>query len=540
MKKGILAMALICALLVSFGCAQAEQNSEGEPIVDETIVVAGVAVDDGYSNTHTDMWALVRLWEETGIRLEIERVDNSVWNERKSLMFAADELPDIILGGGFTADERNMYFAAGQITSLNDMLEYMPNYRAFLSQFDPIELAKLYDSEGNMLGFIGQASEGKKALPGSRVIINQQWLDTLGLSMPRNWEELVEVLIAFRDKDPNGNGVQDEIPISGGSSTAVHVFVTESLGISNDAGGKRSDWYEDENGEMQYLITSDLYKEFLQRMHYLYAEKLIDNEIYTQSNTQFLAKGANMQVGACVAPAPFVLVGTDPENYEQYVAFGPISAEGAEPKQYFNELYGANLYVTKNNAHREATARLLDYLYTEEWASIVRGPELGSEIKGDWNGEGGWYYIDDTHTQYAFEVPEEYSSVYYWRVGDVSPMILRGGLGYTDIWMNEVMSETDTHLRAIFADTWQYTTPCFPQDYSLTQEEADAVALISGELQAYVEQMEVKFIIGELDIDTGWEDFQEHLRSIGVEEYVEVHRGAYARYLEIAESLQLE
>ena len=74
--------------------------------------------------------------------------------------------------------------------------------------------------------------------------------------------------------------------------------------------------------------------------------------------------------------------------------------------------------------------------------------------------------------------------MYYWRVGDVSPMILRGGLGYTDIWMNEVMSETDTHLRAIFADTWQYTTPCFPQDYSLTQEEADAVALISGELQA--------------------------------------------------------
>ena len=52
--------------------------------------------------------------------------------------------------------------------------------------------------------------------------------------------------------------------------------------------------------------------------------------------------------------------------------------------------------------------------------------------------------------------------------------------------------------------------------------------------------MEVKFIIGELDIDTGWEDFQEHLRSIGVEEYVEVHRGAYARYLEIAESLRLE
>ena len=107
--------------------------------------------------------------------------------------------------------------------------------------------------------------------------------------------------------------------------------------------------------------------------------------------------------------------------------------------------------------------------------------------------------------------------------------------------MNEVMSETDTpRLRAIFADTWQYTAPLPSRIIRLTQEEVDAVALISGELQAYVEQMEVKCIIGELDIDTGWEDFQEHLRSIGVEEYVEVHRGASARYLEIAENLQLE
>lgn len=155
-------------------------------------------------------------------------------------------------------------------------------------------------------------------------------------------------------------------------------------------------------------------------------------------------------------------------------------------------MYGANLYVTKANQYREVTARLLDYLYTEEWAQIIRGPQLGSEIKGDWDGKGGWYYIDDTQTKYAFEVPEEYSGVYYWRIGAVAPMALRGGLGYSETWMNEVMSDTDTHLRAIYADTWQYTVPCFPQEYSLTQEEADELALISTELKTYVDQMEVK------------------------------------------------
>ena len=368
--------------------------------------------------------------------------------------------------------------------------------------------------------------------------INQEWLDALGLDMPKTTEDFRAVLEAFVSQDPNGNGENDEIPLSGAISTAAQVFVTETLGISNNSAGTRSDWYEGEDGSMEYLMTSDLYKTYLERMHYLYAEKLLDNEIYTQSSTQFLAKGANMQIGACRTDAPFVLAGTDPEKYEQYVAFGPIAPEGGEPRQYFNEMYGANLYVTKANQYREVTARLLDYLYTEEWAQIIRGPQLGSEIKGDWDGKGGWYYIDDTQTKYAFEVPEEYSGVYYWRIGAVAPMALRGGLGYSETWMNEVMSDTDTHLRAIYADTWQYTVPCFPQEYSLTQEEADELALISTELKTYVDQMEVKFVVGEVDIDEGWDEFQAHLKSIGVEDYIRINQGAYERYLEIANNLE--
>ena len=49
--------------------------------------------------------------------------------------------------------------------------------------------------------------------------------------------------------------------------------------------------------------------------------------------------------------------------------------------------------------------------------------------------------------------------------------------------------------------------------------------------------MEVKFVIGEMDIEADWDAFQEHLKTIGVEEYVRIHQGAYARYLEIASKI---
>ncbi len=45
--------------------------------------------------------------------------------------------------------------------------------------------------------------------------MNQEWLDALGLAQPATTDELYEVLIAFRDNDPNGNGVRDEIPLAG-------------------------------------------------------------------------------------------------------------------------------------------------------------------------------------------------------------------------------------------------------------------------------------------------------------------------------------
>ena len=46
-----------------------------------------------------------------------------------------------------------------------------------------------------------------------RMYINQKWLDNLGLDMPTTTDELRDVLQAFREKDPNGNGQTDEIPL---------------------------------------------------------------------------------------------------------------------------------------------------------------------------------------------------------------------------------------------------------------------------------------------------------------------------------------
>ncbi len=45
--------------------------------------------------------------------------------------------------------------------------------------------------------------------------INVKWLKALGLEIPTTTKELYEVLKAFHDRDPNGNGIRDELPLVG-------------------------------------------------------------------------------------------------------------------------------------------------------------------------------------------------------------------------------------------------------------------------------------------------------------------------------------
>ena len=40
-------------------------------------------------------------------------------------------------------------------------------------------------------------------------MIRQDWLDNLGLDMPETFEEFKEVMRAFTEDDPDGNGVDD-------------------------------------------------------------------------------------------------------------------------------------------------------------------------------------------------------------------------------------------------------------------------------------------------------------------------------------------
>lgn len=55
-------------------------------------------------------------------------------------------------------------------------------------------------------------------------MINKTWLDKLGLKVPDTIDELYNVLKAFKERDPNGNGRLDEIPVIEVSNDLISPF----------------------------------------------------------------------------------------------------------------------------------------------------------------------------------------------------------------------------------------------------------------------------------------------------------------------------
>lgn len=131
-------------------------------------------------------------------------------------------------------------------------------------------------------------------------IIRQDWLDTLGLEAPTTKEELVEVLRAFRDGDPNGNGLKDELPTafygSGGAQgtpNQMHGFFA-MYGVPMFNSDPLWDIYD---GKLMYSALTKNARDAIEFMSELYAEGLIDPESFLNTGSDFNAKRQENRVG---------------------------------------------------------------------------------------------------------------------------------------------------------------------------------------------------------------------------------------------------
>ena len=125
---------------------------------------------------------------------------------------SGDKLPDIICTGNISVSDAYNY---GQAGALLDVSDYYKNGlavnadKAVAQHPDWNLITNITCFDGSIYGVpriqVSPSNETKYKL-----WINQTWLDKLDMELPTTTEEFKEMLIRFRDEDPNGNGEKDE------------------------------------------------------------------------------------------------------------------------------------------------------------------------------------------------------------------------------------------------------------------------------------------------------------------------------------------
>jgi putative aldouronate transport system substrate-binding protein len=134
-----------------------------------------------------------------------------------ALMVSSGDLPDIVITDDLTQEAVFQYGSGGAFIPL-DKYFASPATAPYFYQI-PEEDRKAYQqfitsADNHIYQWARYEPETWNLTP-VRLYYNQTWSDKLGIKTPTTTEELRQALIAFKARDANGNGRQDEIGISG-------------------------------------------------------------------------------------------------------------------------------------------------------------------------------------------------------------------------------------------------------------------------------------------------------------------------------------
>ena len=505
------------------------------PIVREKITLQ-LVMPKGPTNGPADrIWFWKWAEREMNIKFDITQIDTTGMRERVNLMMASNELPEVFFGDmGFSTRDIFQYGQKEkQFIPLNSLIQ---NHAVNLTKFfteSPTLKAQSTCPDGNIY-FLPGFNFAPQTFQGVRPWIHKGWLDRLGLKMPANLDEFYDVLVAFRDRDPNGNGRKDEIPMTGGvdSMSSMSVIFFAALGFPEPDPLNPVVV----NGEVRMLAASPVYGEYLRYMNRLFSEELLDNDYYTNTTVQIRAKGSELRVGVHTDGAPFQMTPNE-ADWRQYEVIPPMTSRWNNTRMWLNnpDILVGRFTVTNVCRHPEAAVRFGDYFFTEEapMYSYYGPPRDHPDLMGNHN---GWYFnnagaivYDRTGTNLTND--EDY------RMAFIS---VRGAnnFGLCDFQTPIEKLAGQKFVHAPNALAWRvsmetyigpWIIPKFPFVY-FDIDENDRVLELTSTIRDYMRMMDARFITGAEPL-ANIPAYLERVRNLGAGDLEKYYRDAYTVYL---------
>lgn len=496
------------------GASAAEVNKTGYPIVNEPITLRMMGPLAPGVGPWNELFLFTTMEKMTNVRFVFDTPPLNSYEERKNLAFASNDLPDLFFGLNVVSSrDQVIYGSQGLLVPLEGLVDqYGPN------------IGSLFGKAPNVRGSVTSVDGHIYSLPyvdemkghsayGTRLWPDLATMKALGVTeLPKDTDGLYRYLQAIKEKFPN------MIPLSSANIDDLRHVLMPAFGLI----GAMDTMMQEKDGKVVLFPADEHYKAYLEFLNRLYSEKLLDNQIFAQSQKELTAKGMNQQVGAFTAFAPFQVIKTTgpqmvDDKYPMFTALvSPANSVRVWPLAYIST--PGQAAVTKGNKHREATMRWLDYFYTLPGAFLMGDGAVMDQA-----------FYADTNAKFASEsnIPKEEPNKQAWKLQHLT--LAAGAFHFPQ-------ARADKY---VFNVQWLYMTKMakeligsaahepIPQ-ISFTPDEGDRLAVLIADLNPYVTQMEAKFIAGNEPL-TNWPAYLTTLETLKVKEYVGIYQAAYDR-----------
>ena len=500
----------------------------GYPIVKEPITLKVLTYDLNNGFKPEDTALMQELEKKTNIHLEWT-VTTGYAAANLQAAYASGDLPDILTGFYCDIAYQWPYIEQGMILQLDDWIpRYAPNVQAMFKQV-PYAQYMSTALDGNIYSLpnvtVGSANSSFMGM-----LINQKWLDTLGLSMPRTTTQLTEVLRAFKKGDPNGNGQADEIPM------LLHTDLPQEMygwfGVSYNS---EFPMYLTADGSAAYAPLSDGYKSTLKYAAALANEGLLDTTfIGTDDLTGYAAVlNASVETVGVIGGWNVNLNTMDAtRQLEDYTYLPPLSADGAsfvDGRSAYGGVWADKTLISAKCQNPAAALRLLDFFYSDEGAMWLSwGPPGGERA---WHEDENGKYVQTLNNCPADKTLSAWKNSL--TVGECLPAYFSKTLD------EKIVEDSSTVVYQVKqrdivqrkAELEEYTSAQVP---SLRYDE-DTLLFIQAQGRVIRDPMENyrrAVVKGEKNLDATWQAYTAETNTNGAKKYAAFVTDAYALFRE--------
>ncbi|MBP1963177.1 ABC transporter substrate-binding protein [Paenibacillus aceris] len=477
--------------------------------------------------TYAEIGTYKELEKATGVKVAFQHppVEVAQAQEQFNLMIATNDLPDVIEASWGATSGAVVRYPGGpekaisdkKIIKLNELIDkYAPNLKKLLDAH-PDWKKQISTDEGSIYAFPFLRGDDKVRVFFGPAI-RQDWLDKLGLKMPTTIDEWYTVLKAFKEKDPNGNGKTDEIPLY----LDKNLFSTDAPFLG--AWGINYSFYQDK-GTVKYGPIQPEYKDFLATMNKWYKEGLLDKD-FAAPNDKLLDNKMTTNVlgasavfnGGGIGKYAGLMKDKDP-NFKLEAAPYPVLKAGDKPiwgqKDFAYSGIGAAISAANKNPIE--TVKWLDYGYGD------RG-----DLLFNYGVEGASFKMENGKATFLPEVlnPPAGTSIQqslakYNRGTWSGPFVLSDNFQLQYLALAQQKKALEVWSQPTAERKLPIVTP--------TQEESSKFASIVTDIQTYQDEMLLKFIMGVEPLDN-FDKYVKKMESMGIQDAIKIQQGALDRY----------